>query len=67
MANVTIKNLHLVNQTDLAIQIYTPFRKIWLPRSQIYYLKKGANTPDGRELEIEIPEWLAKKHDLKSE
>lgn len=64
MDNVTIKDIFLVNSTQLAIQIYLPFRKIWLPRSQVWYMLKKAKTDDGQELEIEIPEWLAKKHKL---
>lgn len=64
MANVTIKGIFLIEETDLAMQISVGFKQIWLPRSQVWYMKKGAMTEDGRELSIEVPEWLAKKEKL---
>lgn len=51
----------LVRETDEAILVTQAGKQIWIPRSQISYLKKQPN----KEIVMSLPEWLAQKKNLK--
>lgn len=64
--NVDVSNLLMTRETELAILVerYAMDNGIWLPKSQIDYMLKKEKTPEGRVIDIKIPEWLAKKNKL---
>lgn len=60
-----ITNLYLVEEREKAIKVKQGDLEVWLPRSQIKYLRKYAKEPDGRqEMVVDIPDWLADEKGL---
>lgn len=56
-----------INQTDKAILVYEddPDHGFWLPKSQIEYDELEVDSAEaGDDIEINIPEWLAKQNGL---
>lgn len=62
---VTISTTYL-RSTEKAIQIDTPNKKLWIPRSCIHYTsdKEAETWREGDEVEIQVMAWLAEQHDL---
>lgn len=55
----------LIRKTDKAILLHidgAPEEKMWLPLSQIYISSDAEE--EGKEVTVEMPQWLAKKKEL---